>query len=130
MNLVLPGAIVTEAIENMAARQGVTMEEQSAKLAEFHAMKRVGQADEVRHVLSHRPAYMWACTRAQAVLPACVVISLRKYTVFFLVSSVARDRQAAYAMIAGLLLSGESYTAICYCRRFASGMLEVSLTLH
>ena len=47
MNSVLPGAIVTEAIETMAARRGVTMEEQNAKLAEFHAMKRVGQADEV-----------------------------------------------------------------------------------
>ena len=50
MNSVLPGAIVTEAIETMAARRGVTMEEQNAKLAKFHAMKRVGQADEVGHL--------------------------------------------------------------------------------
>ena len=49
VNSVLPGAIVTEAIETMAKRRGVTMEEQNAKLAEFHAMKRVGQADEVAH---------------------------------------------------------------------------------
>ena len=99
MNSVLPGAIVTEAIETMAARRGVTMEEQNAKLAEFHAMKRVGQADEVRHpkqpcrhstvslCVSATCAWPWGqnakracelrqCMRAQAVLPACVVISL------------------------------------------------------
>ncbi|KAK9834036.1 hypothetical protein WJX81_004926 [Elliptochloris bilobata] len=47
VNSVLPGAIVTEAMETMAARNGVTMEEQNAMLAKFHAMKRVGHADEV-----------------------------------------------------------------------------------
>lgn len=47
VNSVLPGAIMTEALETMAERNGVPVEEQYAKLAKFHAMQRVGHADEV-----------------------------------------------------------------------------------
>lgn len=97
VNSVLPGAIVTEAIETMAARRGVTMDEQNAKLAEFHAMKRVGQADEVR---------------AQPVL--------------FIVSSIACHRQAAYAVLACCF---QVRAVVCYCRKLASGVVEVLLIM-
>ncbi|KAK9836122.1 hypothetical protein WJX81_003016 [Elliptochloris bilobata] len=39
--------VTSAATMTMAARNGVTMEEQIAKLAKYHAMKRVSHADEV-----------------------------------------------------------------------------------
>ncbi len=47
VNSVLPGAILTEAIESMAERQGLSTEDMCKKLAKWHAMQRVGLADEV-----------------------------------------------------------------------------------
>jgi len=47
VNSVLPGAIMTEALETMASKNNVSPEEQYEKMAAFHAMKRVGHADEV-----------------------------------------------------------------------------------
>ncbi len=47
VNSVLPGAILTEAIESMASRQGLSTEDMCTKLAKWHAMQRVGHADEV-----------------------------------------------------------------------------------
>ena len=52
VNSVLPGAIMTEALETMAERNGVPVEEQYAKLAKFHAMQRVGHADEVGYYVT------------------------------------------------------------------------------